>query len=41
MGSCEQGNVSLGSIKIGEFLDKFFNSELLKENSSPWSELIS
>jgi hypothetical protein len=34
MGSCEHGNVPLGSIKCGEFLDQLSGYQFLRKDSA-------
>jgi len=41
VGSCDQGNVPLCSVKSGEFFDKLDGSHFLKFDSLSWSSLVS
>ena len=36
--ACECGNEPSGSVKCGEFLDQLQTSQLLKNDSVPWSK---
>jgi hypothetical protein len=38
---CDHGNVVSGSIKHTEFIEFLRNYEVIKNNSTPWSELDS